>query len=71
GPGESEFGGDPYAPLASPRTRDIANAILFLASELSARVTGLTMPVDGGATTRAFFAYDATQLESMRSFSAG
>ena len=67
GPGESEFGADPATPLATPRTRDIANAILFFASELSARVTGLTMPVDGGATTRALFAYD--HLENLRSFS--
>jgi 3-oxoacyl-[acyl-carrier protein] reductase len=67
GPGESEFGADPFAPLASPRTRDIGNAILFFASDLSARVSGHTMPVDGGATTRALFGYD--QIDDLRRFS--
>jgi 3-oxoacyl-[acyl-carrier protein] reductase len=39
-------------PLAPPRSRDIANAVLFLSSTLSERVTGQTLVVDGGATIR-------------------
>ncbi len=38
--------------LATPRTHDIANAALFLSSELAARITGQTLVVDGGATIR-------------------
>lgn len=71
GPGESEWGDDPTAPLASPRTRDIANCILFLTSQMAERITGLTIPVDGGATTRSGFIHDVTRLDDMRSFSAG
>jgi 3-oxoacyl-[acyl-carrier protein] reductase len=37
-------------PLAPPRTRDVANAALFLCSSLSERVTGQNLVVDGGAT---------------------
>ncbi|HUB58023.1 MAG TPA: SDR family oxidoreductase [Mycobacterium sp.] len=39
-------------PLAPPRAHDIANAALFLSSELAARITGQTLVVDGGATAQ-------------------
>jgi NAD(P)-dependent dehydrogenase (short-subunit alcohol dehydrogenase family) len=39
-------------PLAPPRTRDIANAVLFLSSALAERITGQTLVVDGGAIIR-------------------
>ncbi|BBZ70185.1 SDR family NAD(P)-dependent oxidoreductase [Mycobacterium paraseoulense] len=39
-------------PLAAPRAHDVANAALFLSSELAARITGQTLVVDGGATIR-------------------
>jgi enoyl-[acyl-carrier-protein] reductase (NADH) len=29
--------------------RDVANAALYLASDLSAQVTGMVLPVDGGS----------------------
>jgi NAD(P)-dependent dehydrogenase (short-subunit alcohol dehydrogenase family) len=32
-------------------TRDVANAAIYLASERSAQVTGLVLPVDGGTST--------------------
>jgi NAD(P)-dependent dehydrogenase (short-subunit alcohol dehydrogenase family) len=32
------------------RPRDVANAVLYLASERSAQVTGVVLPVDGGTT---------------------
>lgn len=34
------------------RTEDVANAALWLASDLSAMVTGVAFPVDGGSTAR-------------------
>jgi 3-oxoacyl-[acyl-carrier protein] reductase len=37
-------------PLAAPRAHDVANAALFLCSELAARITGQTLVVDGGAS---------------------
>ncbi len=69
GPGESEFGEDPLSPLAKPRTRDISNAIVFFASNLSERITGQTIPVDGGATTKAPLSYSDDNLEWAKKFS--
>ena len=43
---------DDTNPLAAPRAKDIANAVLFLSSDLAARITGQTLLVDGGATIR-------------------
>ncbi|ESP87801.1 SDR family NAD(P)-dependent oxidoreductase [Candidatus Halobonum tyrrellensis] len=37
---------EPMPGLADPR--EIANAVLFLGSDLSSRVTGVTLPVEGG-----------------------
>jgi hypothetical protein len=38
-----------YVPLGSaPGTDDLANAVLFLASDLAAFVSGVTIHVDGG-----------------------
>jgi NAD(P)-dependent dehydrogenase (short-subunit alcohol dehydrogenase family) len=49
---EGEWAVSSVNPLAPPRSRDIANAVLFLSSTLSERVTGQTLVVDGGATIR-------------------
>jgi NAD(P)-dependent dehydrogenase (short-subunit alcohol dehydrogenase family) len=49
---EGEWAVNSVNPLAPPRSRDIANAVLFLSSTLSERVTGQTLVVDGGATIR-------------------
>jgi NAD(P)-dependent dehydrogenase (short-subunit alcohol dehydrogenase family) len=49
---DSQWGVDDVNPLNAPRARDIANAVLFLSSDLAARITGQTLVVDGGATTR-------------------
>jgi 3-oxoacyl-[acyl-carrier protein] reductase len=43
---------DDINPLIAPRAIDIANAALFLSSDLAARITGQTITVDGGATIR-------------------
>ncbi len=49
-PGEYAVNG--INPLAAPRAHDVANAALFLSSELAARITGQTLVVDGGASIR-------------------
>jgi NAD(P)-dependent dehydrogenase (short-subunit alcohol dehydrogenase family) len=49
---EGTWSGDAINPLAPPRTRDIANAALFLCSSLAERISGQTIVVDGGATVR-------------------
>lgn len=47
---ERRWAVDSVNPLAPPRARDIGNAVLFLCSELAARITGQTLIVDGGAS---------------------
>jgi NAD(P)-dependent dehydrogenase (short-subunit alcohol dehydrogenase family) len=54
------FGEDPMNTLAPPRPLDIANGVLFLASSLAERVTGQTLVVDGGASTRSPWTVAAT-----------
>lgn len=49
---DAQWGVTSINPLAAPRGRDIGNAVLFLSSELAARVTGQTLIVDGGAVIR-------------------
>jgi NAD(P)-dependent dehydrogenase (short-subunit alcohol dehydrogenase family) len=46
-----EWAANGINPLAAPRAIDIANAVLYLCSDLAARTTGQTLVVDGGATT--------------------
>ena len=46
---EGQWAVNAVNPLAPPRTRDIANAVLFLLSSLAERITGQTLIVDGGA----------------------
>ena len=61
------FGQDVVNSLAPPRPMDIANGVLFLSSSLAARVTGQTLVVDGGATTRAPWGHtEETQREFNR-----
>ena len=55
-PGEYAVNG--INPLAAPRARDIANAALFLSSELAERITGQTLVVDGGATIHSLWGID-------------
>jgi NAD(P)-dependent dehydrogenase (short-subunit alcohol dehydrogenase family) len=49
-------------PLAAPRAHDVANAALFLSSELAARITGQTLVVDGGATIQQLWGLPASSI---------
>ncbi|MBW2496258.1 MAG: SDR family oxidoreductase [Deltaproteobacteria bacterium] len=48
--GEFDESSEALARMAMPE--DVANAILFLVSDLAARITGQSLVVDGGSTTR-------------------
>lgn len=61
-PGEYAVNG--INPLAAPRAHDVANAALFLSSELSARITGQTLVVDGGATIRQLWGLGESMIPS-------
>ena len=65
---EGEYGTNPTNPLAAPRTRDIANAVLFLSSDLAARITGQTLIVDGGTTIRALWGMTPDVIPLFRGF---
>jgi len=64
---EGEYATNGINPLAAPRNRDIANAVLFLCSSLSERITGQTLVVDGGATIRALWGHTADAIPEYRS----
>ena len=63
---EGEYDVNGVNPLAAPRSRDIANAVLFLSSSLSERVTGQTLVVDGGASIKALWGFPPEQLAGFR-----
>ncbi len=58
----NEYAVNGINPLAAPRAHDIANAALFLSSELAARITGQTLVVDGGATIRQLWGLPAPSI---------
>lgn len=56
GPGIAEMGVDLYIPQKqSPSQEDLANAVLFLVSDLSQAITGITLHVDGGTMASSGF----------------
>lgn len=59
-----EFAVNGINPLAAPRAHDIANAALFLSSELAARITGQTLVVDGGASIRQLWGLGESMIPS-------
>jgi 3-oxoacyl-[acyl-carrier protein] reductase len=63
---DGQWAVDRVNPLAPPRSRDIANAVLFLSSALSERVTGQTLVVDGGAIIRDLWGMDEAVLSRFR-----
>lgn len=65
---EGKWRADAVNPLAPPRAHDIANAVLFLCSDLAARITGQTLIVDGGATTRELWEMDPELIPAYRGF---
>jgi len=65
---EGEYAVNGVNPLAAPRTRDIANALLFLSSDLAARITGQTLIVDGGTTIRSLWGMTPDVIGLFRGF---
>jgi 3-oxoacyl-[acyl-carrier protein] reductase len=66
---EVPFGEDVVNALAPPRGRDIADAVLFLASRLAAKITGQTLVVDGGAVIQSPWRMTEDQIERNAAFS--
>jgi NAD(P)-dependent dehydrogenase (short-subunit alcohol dehydrogenase family) len=66
---EIPFGEDVVNALAPPRGRDIADAVLFLASRLAAKITGQTLVVDGGATIQSPWRMTEDQISRNAAFS--
>ncbi len=60
---EGQWAVNAVNPLAPPRTRDIAHAVLFLVSSLAARITGQTLIVDGGAIIRDLWGLHEAMME--------
>lgn len=65
---EGEYDVNGINPLAAPRAIDIANAVLFLSSELAARITGQTLIVDGGATIHSLWDITREAIPEFRRF---
>lgn len=63
---EGQYAVNSVNPLAPPRAGDIGNAVLFLCSSLSERITGQTLIVDGGATTRELWGLPEEALPQFR-----
>jgi 3-oxoacyl-[acyl-carrier protein] reductase len=53
-------------PLAQPRPIDIANGVLFLVSDLASRISGHTIPVDGGATIQSLWGKKREGIPGMK-----
>jgi NAD(P)-dependent dehydrogenase (short-subunit alcohol dehydrogenase family) len=64
---EGRWAVDTVNPLAPPRARDIANAVLFLCSDMAERITGQTLVVDGGATIRELWGISEDALPRFQS----
>jgi NAD(P)-dependent dehydrogenase (short-subunit alcohol dehydrogenase family) len=64
---EGQWAVNTINPLAPPRTRDIANAVLFLSSALAERITGQTLVVDGGANIRELWGINEDNLGYFKS----
>ncbi|MHB8467322.1 MAG: SDR family NAD(P)-dependent oxidoreductase [Acidimicrobiales bacterium] len=65
---DDEWGTNPANPLAPPRAHDVGNAVLFLSSDLAARITGQTLIVDGGTTTRSLWGMTADVVTHFRRY---
>ncbi len=65
---DNEWGTNPVNPLAPPRAHDIGNAVLFLSSDLAARITGQVLVVDGGTTTRSLWGMTEDVISAFRRY---
>lgn len=65
---EDRWAIDWKSPLLAPRASDIANAVLFLSSSLAGRITGQTLVVDGGATTKSLWGMTPESVDAYRQY---
>jgi NAD(P)-dependent dehydrogenase (short-subunit alcohol dehydrogenase family) len=65
-PTTGPWGVDGVHPFLAPRAIDIANAVLYLASDLAARTTGQTLLIEGGATTKELWGITEELLPALR-----
>jgi NAD(P)-dependent dehydrogenase (short-subunit alcohol dehydrogenase family) len=68
---EGQWAVDAVNPLAPPRSHDIGNAVLFLASTLAERITGQTLVVDGGAVIKDLWGMNEDVMARFRSGNYG
>lgn len=62
---EPVYGADPPTPLRQPTATDIANALVFLCSDLAGAVSGQTLAVDGGAVAKGLWDFPRDMLDRM------
>ena len=65
------FGTDQANPLAPPRPMDIANGMLFLASDLALHLTGQVLTIDGGATTKSPWGFQPDLVDQLNDLYPG
>lgn len=61
------WGSNPINPLHPPRPQDVANGLLFLCSDLAARITGQTLVIDGGASVRSPWGFTPDDIDQFNS----
>lgn len=61
------WGSNPINPLHPPRPQDVANGLLFLCSNLAARITGQTLVIDGGASVRSPWGFTPDDIDQFNS----
>ena len=65
---EDHWAVDTLNPLLAPRGSDVGKAVLFLSSDLAARITGQNLVVDGGATIKSLWGITPEVLPLFKDF---
>jgi 3-oxoacyl-[acyl-carrier protein] reductase len=65
---EDHWAVDTLNPLLAPRGSDVGKAVLFLSSDLAARITGQNLVVDGGASIKSLWGITPEVLPLFKDF---